>query len=122
MAQLSLSGWANRDSAIRAARRLCEYAVRRRDLQLPHMISGSGARYSDGKTTLWNKGDTVFVEVNDKIVVRDCMLEREGARLGLRGQKVKVPSLTWERRRSYRAELHRALLLPLPCPPAIAQE
>ena len=75
MAELSLSGWANRDSAIRAARRLCEYAVRRRDLQLPHMISGSGARYSDGKTTLWNKGDSVFVEVNDKIVVRDCMLE-----------------------------------------------
>lgn len=46
-----------------------------RDLRLPHVISGSGARYSDGKTTLWNKGDSVFVEVNDKIVVRDCMLE-----------------------------------------------
>ncbi len=46
-----------------------------RDLRLPHVISGSGARYSDGKTTLWNKGDSVLVEVNDKIVVRDCMLE-----------------------------------------------
>ena len=46
-----------------------------RDLRLPHVISGSGARYSDGKTTLWNKGDSVFVEVNDKIVVRDCVLE-----------------------------------------------
>ena len=48
-----------------------------RDLRLPHMISGSGARYSDGKTTLWNKGDSVLVEVDDKIVVQDCMLERE---------------------------------------------
>ena len=46
-----------------------------REVQLPHVISGSGARYSDGTTTLWNKGDSVFVEVNDKIVVQDCMLE-----------------------------------------------
>ena len=48
-----------------------------RDLQLPHVISGSGARYSDDKTTFWNKGDSVLVEVDDKIVVQDCMLERE---------------------------------------------
>jgi len=43
--------------------------------RLPHVISGSGARYSDGKTTFWNKGRSVLVEVNDKIVVQDCMLE-----------------------------------------------
>jgi len=49
----------------------------RRELRLPHVISGSGARYSDGRTTFWNKGDSVFVEVDDKIVVHDCMLERE---------------------------------------------
>jgi len=46
-----------------------------RDLRLPHVIAGSGARYSDGKTTFWNKGRSVLVEVNDKIVVQDCMLE-----------------------------------------------
>jgi membrane-bound inhibitor of C-type lysozyme len=45
-----------------------------RDLRLPHVISGSGARYSDGKTTL-NRGRSVFVEVDDKIVVQDCMLQ-----------------------------------------------
>jgi membrane-bound inhibitor of C-type lysozyme len=46
-----------------------------RELQLPHLISGSGARYSDGKTTFWNKGRSVLMEVDDKIVVQDCMLE-----------------------------------------------
>jgi membrane-bound inhibitor of C-type lysozyme len=45
------------------------------DLRLPHVISGSGARYSDGKTTFWNKGRSVLMEVDDKIVVQDCMLE-----------------------------------------------
>jgi membrane-bound inhibitor of C-type lysozyme len=49
------------------------------ELRLPHVISGSGARYSDGKTTFWNKGRSVLVEVDDKIVVQDCMLQ-EGAR------------------------------------------
>jgi len=48
-----------------------------RDLRLPHVISGSGARYSDGKTTFWNKGRSVLMEVDDKIVVQDCMLEGE---------------------------------------------
>jgi len=46
-----------------------------RDLRLPHVISGSGARYSDGKTTFWNKGRSVLMEVDEKIVVQDCMLE-----------------------------------------------
>ncbi|HSE91326.1 MAG TPA: hypothetical protein VLJ79_34275 [Candidatus Binatia bacterium] len=33
-----------------------------------------GARYSDGKTTFWNRGKSVLMEVDDKIVVQDCML------------------------------------------------
>jgi membrane-bound inhibitor of C-type lysozyme len=45
-----------------------------RELRLPHVISGSGARYSDGKTTFWNRGRSALVEVDDKIVVQDCML------------------------------------------------
>jgi membrane-bound inhibitor of C-type lysozyme len=48
-----------------------------RELRLPHVISGSGARYSDGKTTFWNRGRSVLVEVDDKIVVQDCMLEEK---------------------------------------------
>ena len=51
-----------------------------RELRLPHVISGSGARYSDGKITFWNKGRTVLVEVDDKIVVQDCILEGEPQR------------------------------------------
>jgi membrane-bound inhibitor of C-type lysozyme len=48
-----------------------------REMRLPRVISGSGARYSDGKTTLWNRGRSVFVEVDDKIVVQYCMLQGE---------------------------------------------
>jgi Predicted periplasmic protein len=48
-----------------------------RELRLPHVISGSGARYSDGKTTFWNKGRSALVEIDEKIVVQDCMLEGE---------------------------------------------
>ena len=44
-----------------------------RELRLPHVISGSGARYSDGKTTFWNRGKSVLMQ-DDKIVVQDCML------------------------------------------------
>jgi membrane-bound inhibitor of C-type lysozyme len=51
-----------------------------RELRLPHVISGSGARYSDGKTTFWNRGRSVLMEVDDKIVVQDCMLQGGGAR------------------------------------------
>ena len=48
-----------------------------REMQLPHVISGSGALYSDGKTTFWNKGRSVLMEVDDKVVVQDCTLERD---------------------------------------------
>jgi len=46
-----------------------------RESRLPQVISGSGARYSDGKTTFWNRGRSVLMEVDDKIVVQDCMLQ-----------------------------------------------
>jgi membrane-bound inhibitor of C-type lysozyme len=48
-----------------------------RELRLPRIISGSGARYSDGKTTFWNTGNSALLEVDDKIVVQDCVLQRE---------------------------------------------
>jgi len=46
-----------------------------REMRLPHVISGSGARYSDGKTTFWNKGNSALMEVDDKVVVQDCILQ-----------------------------------------------
>lgn len=42
-------------------------------LTLPQVISGSGARYSDGKTTFWTKGEGGFVEVNDKVTIDNCV-------------------------------------------------
>ena len=35
-----------------------------RTITLPHVISGSGARYSDGSTTFWNKGNEALFEMN----------------------------------------------------------
>jgi membrane-bound inhibitor of C-type lysozyme len=44
-------------------------------LELPQVESASGARYSDGTTTFWSQGDEAFVEVNDEIVIQDCVVE-----------------------------------------------
>jgi putative lipoprotein len=35
-----------------------------RTIKLPQVVSGSGARYTDGSTTFWNKGDTALFEMN----------------------------------------------------------
>lgn len=37
--------------------------------------AASGARYSDGTTTFWNKGDEALVEVNDEIVLSECTVQ-----------------------------------------------
>jgi membrane-bound inhibitor of C-type lysozyme len=46
-------------------------------LKLPQALSGSGARYSDGRTTLWIKGDGGFVEVDGQIILKDCKVRKE---------------------------------------------
>jgi len=60
-------------STIAVQREIWKFAGRA--LRLPHVISGSGARYSDGKTTFRNRGRSALMEVDDKIVVQDCMLQ-----------------------------------------------
>src|ERR1700704_4696857 len=35
------------------------------DFTLPQVISGSGARYSDGKIVVWNKGNEVFIDLGN---------------------------------------------------------
>lgn len=42
---------------------------------LPRVESASGARYSDGTTTLWNKGDEVMVEVDGETVLSECVAQ-----------------------------------------------
>lgn len=46
-------------------------------LELPHVQSGSGAKYSDGSTTFWTKGDEAFVQVDEEIVIADCQAQSE---------------------------------------------
>ena len=44
-------------------------------LTLPHVVSASGARHSDGKYTFWSKGNTAFVERNEQIIIDNCVLK-----------------------------------------------
>jgi membrane-bound inhibitor of C-type lysozyme len=41
-------------------------------MTLPATEAASGARYSDGTTTFWNKGDEALVEVDDEVVLSEC--------------------------------------------------
>ena len=76
MAELSLPGRANGVAQFHLPEdQFVSVRFAGRDLRLPHVLSGSGARYSDGKTTFWNRGRSVLMEVDDKIVVQDCMLK-----------------------------------------------
>jgi membrane-bound inhibitor of C-type lysozyme len=44
-----------------------------KELVLHRAISGSGARYIDGKTTFWTKGQGAFLEVDGNVVIRECV-------------------------------------------------
>jgi membrane-bound inhibitor of C-type lysozyme len=46
-----------------------------RELTLPQVVSASGARYSDGETTLHTKGNEAFVEAAGQIILEDCVAE-----------------------------------------------
>ena len=41
---------------------------------LQRTISGSGARYSDGKIVFWNKGEKALIEIDGEIIHQDCEL------------------------------------------------
>ena len=56
--------------------RFALFTLNGKTLKLPQAMSGSGARYSDGHTTLWIKGDGAFVMEGDKIVIKDCKVKK----------------------------------------------
>lgn len=41
-------------------------------LTLPREPSGSGAKYSDGETTLWTQGEEGVIEVDGEVVYDNC--------------------------------------------------
>lgn len=49
-------------------------------LTLTEQESASGVRYSDGTYTFWSKGDSAFIERNQRIIVNDCQLQTLQAR------------------------------------------
>jgi putative lipoprotein len=46
-----------------------------RAVVLPQAISASGARYSDGTLTFWNKGTEAVVQQGDSTIYRACRAE-----------------------------------------------
>jgi len=44
-------------------------------IALPQVEAASGARYSDGTTTFWSKGDQVLVEVDGETILSDCVAQ-----------------------------------------------
>jgi len=46
-----------------------------RTVVLPQAISASGARYSDGALTFWNKGTEAIVQQGDSTLYRACRAE-----------------------------------------------
>ncbi|SQJ20279.1 Membrane-bound lysozyme inhibitor of C-type lysozyme precursor [Serratia rubidaea] len=43
-------------------------------LTLKQQLAASGAKYGDGKYTFWSKGQSAFVERDDKVIMSDCTL------------------------------------------------
>ena len=46
-----------------------------RNLTLPHVVAASGARYSDGISTFWNKGNEAMLELDGRS--RSCRIVRD---------------------------------------------
>ncbi|WP_455810899.1 MliC family protein [Pseudomonas graminis] len=45
-------------------------------LVLKQQPAASGTRYGDGHYVFWSKGDSAFIERNDKIIINDCQLQQ----------------------------------------------
>ncbi|HDL8470476.1 TPA: MliC family protein, partial [Yersinia enterocolitica] len=45
-----------------------------KQLTLPQVRAASGAKYSDNHYTFWSKGNTAFVERDEKVIINDCRL------------------------------------------------
>jgi membrane-bound inhibitor of C-type lysozyme len=44
-------------------------------IRLPRDVAASGARYSNGKTTVWLKGNEAFIEMDGKIIIKNCRIQ-----------------------------------------------
>jgi membrane-bound inhibitor of C-type lysozyme len=44
-------------------------------IKLPQIVSGSGARYSNGKTSVWLKGKEAFIVKDGKIIIKNCRVQ-----------------------------------------------
>ncbi|MTD26062.1 MliC family protein [Erwinia sorbitola] len=44
-------------------------------LVLKEQPAASGTRYADDHYAFWSKGDSAFIERNDKIIINDCHLQ-----------------------------------------------
>lgn len=45
-------------------------------LVLKQLPAASGTRYGDDRYVFWSKGDSAFIERNNKIIINDCQLQQ----------------------------------------------
>ena len=60
---------------VKIAQQQAHFVMDGQPLSLTQEASASGARYSDGTYRFWSKGDSAFIERNQRIIVNDCQLQ-----------------------------------------------
>lgn len=52
-----------------------ELVLPEQEVSLPQVEAASGAKYSDGTVTFWEKGGEALVEVDGEVVLQSCVSE-----------------------------------------------
>jgi membrane-bound inhibitor of C-type lysozyme len=65
----------DRAFSARYSNRQAELQLDNRSLLLSQVVSGSGARYSNGETTLYLKGNNASIEENGNVLYEDCVAQ-----------------------------------------------
>jgi membrane-bound inhibitor of C-type lysozyme len=73
-----------------------ELMLEGRRLTLPQVRSASGARYSDGETTLFTKGDAAFLERNGTSIYDNCVAQAPSPQTSQPANQQPVPSRSVE--------------------------
>ncbi len=64
-------------------------------LTLPAVPVASGAKYSNGAVTVWTKGPEAFVEVNQTVVLKNCLAANEASAFSAVRSAFLLARLAW---------------------------
>ncbi|MGD8106147.1 MliC family protein [Pantoea sp. FN0302] len=65
---------------VKIAQQQAHFIMDGQPLTLTEQQSASGVIYSDGTYRFWSKGNSAFIERNQRIIVNDCQLQHAPAR------------------------------------------